>query len=493
MKTVPTYLPSAQYDVAVIGGGPGGAALATFLARHGRRTIVFEQAKFPRYHIGESLIPHTYGIFDRLGLLPKLRASAFPVKHSVRFVSATGKESVPFYFSETIPGERARTWQVERSQFDSMMLDHARASGVEVREQVSIDKVLFEDERAVGVQLVTTDGSRADVPAKVVVDASGRACVIGRQLGLRSPLPELRKASAWGYFRGGQRLPGIDAGETTMFLIPGGGWFWYIPLPDDIVSVGIVADPEYLFSQSEDMEAAFTREIALCAPLAERLAAAKRTGPVRGSRHLAYLNRQTCGHGWVMIGDARAFLDPIYSSGLYLALGSAELAAQCIEDALKHDDLSASRLGRFEPALWRGVDVVRRLIHAFYDPEFSFPKFAERFPEHRVALIDCLVGDVIKDMSAFTAALAQMTPPPPPPRRSARPSQKSPLLNWKAHRASGKFPPVAEHSGFSAGVWILSPQAIADWRMTGKMSQVRHFPGHSSVTPPKEARRVDGH
>lgn len=414
MNTNPSSLAHTSHDVAVIGGGPGGAALATFLARAGHRCVIFEQSKFPRYHIGESLIPHTHGIFDRLGLLPQLRASAFPVKHSVRFVSHGGKESVPFYFSETIPGERARTWQVERSQFDTVMLDHARVSGVEVHEQTSIDKVLFEGGRAVGVQTVSADGSRAEARSKVVVDASGRACIIGRQLGLRSPLPELRKASTWGYYRGGKRLPGIDAGETTMFLIPGGGWFWYIPLPDDMVSVGIVADPEYVFSESDDMEAAFTREVSLCAPLADRLSAATRVGPVRGSRHLAYLNRQTCGDGWVMIGDARAFLDPIYSSGLYLALGSAELAAQCIDDALKTNDVSAARLGAFEPALWKGVDVVRRLIHAFYDPNFSFPKFAERFPEHRGALIDCLIGDVIKDMSAFTAALEQMTPPPPP-------------------------------------------------------------------------------
>lgn len=414
MSANSSFLSNGNYDVAVIGGGPGGAALATFLARAGHRCVVFEQAKYPRYHIGESLVPHTYGIFERLGLLPQLRASAFPVKHSVRFVAPDGKASLPFYFTETIDGDGARTWQVERSQFDCLMLDHARTNGVEVHEQTPIAKVLFESGRAVGVRVAPANGSRTEVRAKVVVDASGRACVIGRQLGLRSELPELRKASAWGYFRGGKRLPGIDAGETTMFLLPGGGWFWYIPLPDDIVSVGLVADPEYVFSESDDMEAAFTREVALCAPLAERLPVAKRVGPVRGSRHLAYLNRQTCGDGWVMIGDARAFLDPIYSSGLYLALGSAELAAKCIDEALKNDDVSAARLGRFEPALWQGVEVVRRLIHAFYDPAFSFMGFAKRFPEHRRALIDCLVGDVIKDLSAFTTALAQMTPPPPP-------------------------------------------------------------------------------
>lgn len=409
--------PSAQYtshcDVAIIGGGPGGTTLATFLARAGHHCVIFERESFPRYHIGESLIPHTYGIFERLGFLPQLRASSFPVKHSVRFVSSSGKESTPFYFSETIPGDRARTWQVERSEFDRLMLDHARNNGVEVNERVGIDKVLFEDGTAVGVQTVTPDGVRAEVKSRVVVDASGRACVIGLQLGLRSPLPELRKASVWGYFRGGKRLPGIDAGETTMFLIPGGGWFWYIPLPDDVVSVGLVADPEYVFSKSDDPESAFAREINQCAPLRDRLSAAHRMGPVRGSRHLAYLNRKTCGNGWVMIGDARAFLDPIYSSGLYLALGSAELAAQCIDDALRNNDVSAARLGAFEPALWKGVDVVRRLIHAFYDPNFSFPKFVDRFPQHRAALIDCLVGDVLKDLSAFTDALAEMTPPPP--------------------------------------------------------------------------------
>ena len=159
---------------------------------------------------------------------------------------------------------------------------------------------------------------------------------------------------------------------------------------------------------------AYLREVARCASLSERLVTAERFGPVRGSRHLAYVNRRTCGDGWVMIGDARAFLDPIYSSGLFLALGSAELAAQCIDGALKSGDVSTAQLGRFEGPLMKGVESVRRLVHAFYDPKFSFMEFAKRYPEQRRALIDCLVGDVIKDMSAFTTALAEMTPPPPP-------------------------------------------------------------------------------
>lgn len=408
-----SYPNSNQYDVAVIGGGPGGAALATFLAQKGRRCLVLEQSAFPRYHIGESLVPHTHGILDRLGFLPKIKASMFPEKHSVRFISPDGKETTPFYFSWTIPGDGARTWQVERSLFDRMMLDHARESGVEVCEGVAVERVLFDGQRATGVAIANGSGLK-NISAKVVVDASGRSTVIGRQLGLKGDVPGLKKASLWGYYRGGKRLPGIDAGETTMLLIPGGGWFWYIPLPDDVVSVGIVADPDYLFTAGDTPEAIFEREVSRCATLGERLVAAKRVGPVRGLRQLAYLNRQTCGDGWVMIGDARAFLDPIYSSGLFLALGSAELAAGCIESAMAANDFSAARLGAFEPALWDGVDSVRRLIYAFYDPKFSFREFAERFPDQRRSLIDCLVGDVIKNMSAFKNALAQMTPAPPP-------------------------------------------------------------------------------
>jgi flavin-dependent dehydrogenase len=375
---------------------------------------VLDQAKFPRYHIGESLIPHTYGILDRLGLLPKLRASNFPAKQSVRFVSRDGQEASPFYFSETLPGERARTWQVERREFDRLLAEHARESGVEICHGMKVQSVIFENGRATGVCARHERDAAKRLRAKVVVDASGRACLIGNQLQLKRDVPGLRKTALWGYFRGGERLSGIDAGETTIFLTGGHGWFWYIPLPDDVVSVGIVADPDYLFGQRGSAEAIFQREIAKCPALARRLACAERIGPARGLRQLAYRNRQTCGNGWVMIGDARAFLDPIYSSGLFLALASAELAAGCIDEALHTGDCSAARLGRFEPALSSGVEVIRRLIHAFYDPEFSFAKFAQRFPEQRRALIDCLVGDVLKDMTPFQNALAQMTAPPPP-------------------------------------------------------------------------------
>jgi len=407
---------SALYDVIVIGGGPAGAALATFVQRQGHRSVILESSTFPRYHIGESLIPHTYGTLDRLGLLPSLKASHFPIKHSVRFVSPSGEHSVPFYFSETIDGDRAQTWQVERSEFDAMCLDNARDNGVEVRNATRVEEALFEGEQAVGVKVRPVDAKPYEIFGKVVVDASGRSAVVGTQLGLKGPVGGLDKASLWAYYRGGRRGDGIDAGETTIFMIPERGWFWYIPMPEDIVSVGIVASPDYLFADpAASFEEVFLREAERSAGLASRLEPATRTSPVRGLRQLAYRNRQLSGDGWLMVGDAAAFLDPIYSSGLFLALGSAELAADCVHDALQARDLSAERLGAFTVPLAEGVEVIRRLIHAFYDPGFSFREFTERFPDQRAALIDCLVGDVIgKDMSPFLEALARATPPPGP-------------------------------------------------------------------------------
>jgi flavin-dependent dehydrogenase len=400
---------NGSHDVVIIGGGPAGTAAATFLQRRGHRCVLLDRSTFPRYMIGESLIPHSYGTLSRLGLLPKLQGSHFTPKFSVRFVSPDGAESRPFFFSETIEGEAAQTWQVERSEFDQMCLEHAAAEGVEIRSDSKVDRVIFDGDRAVGVSVRTT-GAAAELSARVVVDASGRATVIGSQLGLREPIPSLRKTSVWSYYKGGARGKGQDAGETTIVLLPEKCWAWYIPLPDDIVSVGIVAPPDVLFSDGSSPEDAFLRTIATSEPLSARLAAASSVAPVRGGVGImAYRNTRTVGEGWVMVGDARAFLDPIYSSGVFLALESAEQAAECIHDALLADDVSAARLGAFENRLNNGVGVISGLIHAFYDPQFSFGEFLDRHPDQRSALIDCLVGDVFKDMGSFLSALETMT------------------------------------------------------------------------------------
>ncbi len=389
----------------VIGGGPGGTTAATFLQRSGHRCVVIERAAFPRYMIGESLIPHSYGTLTRLGLISKLRDSAFTKKFSVRFVSPEGQDSDPFYFSEVIQGDGAQTWQVDRDQFDLMCRDHAIENGVEVRKGV-VGHVDFDGGRAVGVRVRSAEGTY-ELAARVVVDASGRATVIGNQLDLKESIPSLRKSSVWSYYRGGPRGEGLDAGETTIVLLAEKSWSWYIPLTNDVISVGIVGATENVFHGNESNEEAFLRNVAASPGLQERLSAAERVGPVRGGRrHLAYRNRETVGDGWVMLGDARAFLDPIYSSGVFLAMESAEQAALSIHDALEANDVSAARLGAFEPRLNAGVGVISQLIHAFYDPDFRFGDFLRHHPDQRRALIDCLVGNVFKDMGSFTAALA---------------------------------------------------------------------------------------
>ncbi len=377
--------------------------------------MILESTSFPRYHIGESLIPNTFGTFERLGILSKLRNSNFPVKYSVRFVSPSGSETAPFYFFETIEGERAKTWQVKRSEFDQICQLHAKEVGVEIRSNTKVSKVLFDGDQAVGVRATSLGQSTEDIPARVVVDASGRATVLGKQLNLKEDIPGLDKSAIWTYYYGGHRGAGIDAGETTVFMIPNRGWFWYIPLPENIVSVGIVASSDYLFAESNQYEDIFPKEVAKCQPLQQWLKGAEQAGPLRGLRKLAYINREVVGNGWVMLGDAAGFLDPVYSSGLFLALISGDVAADSIHQALCADDLSAARLGTFVPPLWQGVEVMHRLVRAFYDSRFSFGEFAKRFPDQRAALIDCLIGDVVgRDLDAFLGDLAQMTPPPEP-------------------------------------------------------------------------------
>ncbi len=391
-------------DVVVIGGGPSGTAAATFLQRQGHKCVILERSVFPRYSIGESLVPHSYGTLSRLGLIPKLKASAFVPKHSVRFVSVDGEDSSPFYFTETIEGEAAQTWQVERGAFDVMCLDHAVEAGVDVRTDVPVSQVMFDGDRATGVSYRKGDESHV-LDARVVIDASGRSTLLGNQLGLRDPIPSLRKVSYWSYYKGGARGDGLDAGETTILLLPNKSWAWYIPLPDDTISVGIVGASENMLPL-KDLDEAFLTQVENSEGLSSRLENAERIAPVRGGlRALAYMNSQTSGDGWVMLGDARAFLDPIYSSGIFLALESAEQAAICVHEGLEKGDLSRAQLGAFEPRFTAGVGVIGKLIGAFYDPGFSFGSFLERYPEQRKSLIDCLVGDVFKDMSSFTDAL----------------------------------------------------------------------------------------
>lgn len=387
-----------EFQVIVVGGGPSGATAATLLARKGRRVLLLERAKFPRHHIGESLMPNTYFVFQKLGMLETMYASDFVRKESVQFVSASGRDSAPFFFPDRDPGEWSTTWQVSRDRFDQMMLDNARRHGVEVIEQANVKEVLFEGDRAAGVR-VTVAGQTRDIPARVVVDATGQSGLISRQLKLRYGDEMLKNAVIYSYWKGAVRDPGRNHGATLVIALPSKrGWFWFIPLENDITSIGVVAPPDYLYNgRGDDPGAILEEEIANTPGLARRLVDAQRVRPIYTTADFSYRSRRAAGHGWVLVGDAFGFLDPLYSSGVMLALKSGELAAEAIDAALSADDVSEARLSRYGPKVAEGMQRIRMLVYAYYDPDFSMGGFVKQYPHLKDAITRVLIGDVFDD------------------------------------------------------------------------------------------------
>jgi flavin-dependent dehydrogenase len=386
------------YDVIVIGGGPAGSTVSTLVAQRGYRVGLFEREVFPRFHIGESLIPETYWVLKRLNMLPKMQQSRFVKKHSVQFVNASGKLSAPFYFWDNKPHECSQTWQVVRSEFDQMLLDNAREHGVDAHEGVHVLEVLFDGERATGVRIKESDGTRRDVYARVVVDASGQAALLQNRMKLRVWDPVLNKGAIWTYWEGAYRDTGRDEGATMVLQTADRhGWFWYIPLHDNIVSVGVVAPFDYLFkNRTGTHEETYQQEVEACPAVKNRIDGATRATGYFVTRDYSYRSKEVAGDGWVLVGDAFGFLDPLYSSGVLLALKSGELAADAICDGLSAGDTSAAQLGRWGDAFNQGVDRMRRLVCEYYDG-FSFGKFVRTYPELRGTVTDLLIGDLFTD------------------------------------------------------------------------------------------------
>ena len=384
-------------QVLVIGGGPGGSTAATLLAQQGLRVQLLEREPGPRFHIGESLMPETYWIFRRLGMLDKMKASLFVKKYSVQFVNDTGKESQPFYFFEMNPHESSQTWQVVRSEFDQMMIENAREHGVHVRQGVRVLDVLLDGDRATGVRILDQNDKEEMLHPQVIVDASGQSAVIANRLKLREPDPFLKKASVWTYWKGAHRDPGIDEGATLVLNTEGKkGWFWYIPQPDDIVSVGVVASFDYLLKNRGDLETIYTQEVERCPAVKRRIASAQRVAGFYSTKDFTYRSTRTAGDGWVLIGDSFGFLDPIYSSGVFLALKSGELAADAVVEACAKNDFSAAQLGKWCPNFLTGMNRMKRLVYAFYEG-FSFGAFIRKYPEMQRRIVELLIGDLFKD------------------------------------------------------------------------------------------------
>ena len=394
---------TSETDVLVIGGGPAGAAAATLVAQAGLRVSLLERRPKPTFKVGESLIPATFDTLERLGLLDEMRASHFPKKYSVQFFSGNGRASSPFYFSETDPSERSQTWQVLRSEFDRIMLENAERHGVDVQLGAAVKEVLFDGDRAIGVR-AEMGGETREIRSRVLMDATGQRAMLARKLGLIRHDSCLKMAAIFTHFEGGLRDPGIDEGATLILQTEGNkAWFWYIPLPEDRVSVGLVGPIDHVIQgRGGDPQATFDEEVARCPGLAPRIADARQSMDVKVLNDFSYVSERGAGDGWVLVGDAFGFLDPMYSSGVLLALSSAEMAADATIAALEADDPSAERLGTYVPRLREGMASFRQLVYAFYTPGFNFARFLKRHPEHRLAIVDILVGDVFdRDFSTF--------------------------------------------------------------------------------------------
>jgi flavin-dependent dehydrogenase len=394
-----------EYDAIVIGGGPGGSTTGALLAEHGHRVLLLEREPFPRYHIGESLIPYTWFTLNRLGVVDWLKGSACPKKYSVQFVSITGRVSQPFYFFQTIKHECSLTWQVWRAEFDAMLLDNARRKGTEVRQGVGVRDVIMDGRRAVGVLAEAPDGGTQEIYARAVVDATGRDSMLTRRFGWKERDPELNKIAVWSYFKGAKRDPGLDEGATTVAYVPEKGWFWYIPLHSDIVSVGVVGEPSYLYRDTRDPNVIFQREARACTWIHDHIKVGKQVEPVRVTGEYSYHSRRIGGDGFCLVGDAFAFLDPLFSTGVFLALKSGEMAADTLHEALLANDLSGARFDAYYEKQRHAVMSFRRLVLAFYNLTFSFREFLQEYPHLHSLVVDTLVGNVFNDLTPLFTAL----------------------------------------------------------------------------------------
>ncbi|MBI4264036.1 MAG: tryptophan 7-halogenase [Acidobacteria bacterium] len=416
-------------EVVVIGGGPAGSTVSTLLAQQGVRVRLFERERFPRFHIGESLIPETYWVLERLDMLPKMRKSRFQKKYSVQFVNGDGRLSAPFSFWDNRPHECSQTWQVVRSEFDQMMLDNAREHGVDVHEGVRVVDVLWDGNRAAGVAIRSSNGGDREIRAKVVVDASGQNGLLQNKLRLRVWDPVLNKGAIWTYFEGAHRDTGRDEGATMVLQTADRtGWFWYIPQHDNMVSVGVVKPYDALFKGRGPFAQTFEDEVERCPAVKQRVSCGRRVTGSFATKDYSYRSTQVAGDGWVLIGDAFAFLDPLYSSGVLLALRSGEMAADAIVDGLAKGDTSAAQLGRWGPLFNRGVDRMRRLVCEYYDG-FSFGNFVRRYPHLQGTVTDLLIGDLFTDrVDSVWQPMESLYPPgkaPIPPWFAGTPADQA--------------------------------------------------------------------
>ncbi|CAM5253438.1 NAD(P)/FAD-dependent oxidoreductase [Rhodanobacter lindaniclasticus] len=356
-----------QCDVAVIGGGPGGSTAAALLARRGHKVIALEKAHHPRFHIGESLLPMNLPVFERLGVLDKVRALGV-FKPGADFEADNARGYNTYAFARAIGQSPPHAWQVWRQDFDKMLFEHARASGADAREGHDVLRVEQRGPRESRLDVRTDDGRDYAIQARYVVDASGRDALLSTTRKLRRKNGQHQSAAIFGHFRGAVRREGEDAGNISIYSFAH-GWMWMIPLPDGVMSVGAVCRPDYL-KQRKGRTVAFLRDTLQLSPaLWARMRHAELIGDdVRVTGNYSYDASRMGGPGWILVGDAFAFLDPVFSSGVYLAMSGAEQAAEVVDRALREPAREAALLRRLERRQRAGMARFSFFIYRFNGP-----------------------------------------------------------------------------------------------------------------------------
>ena len=353
-------------DVLVVGGGPGGSTAAALLAREDFSVLVVERESFPRFHVGESLLPANVLLFDRLGVHDALRKAGPLVKYGATFYDQESDHEHTFYFMQgrSVP---SYGYQVQRAEFDSILLEHARSSGAEVLQPATAERASFDHE---GVTVTLDEaGERSEVRARFLVDASGRDGFLASSIGRRERVPNLGKVALFAHHSGAARAVGIDEGNIRIFVFPD-GWFWWIPFAGDVTSVGCVLHAKTVRGRDGAIEALYEEMIARVPRVAAGLRAATRVTPVHRAANFAYMNRPIVGDRFVSIGDAVAFIDPIFSAGVYIAMQSAELAVPAIARALRTNRFDTERFRDYERGLAYGIRPFFQFIDRYYEPAF---------------------------------------------------------------------------------------------------------------------------
>ena len=368
-----TFSPVENYDVAIIGGGPAGSTAATLLSKAGRRVIVLERDKFPRFHIGESLLPFSMETFTRLGIQEKLRAG-FVEKFGGEIAEAGGEKAAKFYFKDGFGSRTDRSYQVTRSKFDKMLLDHAAELGAEVREETMVENVDFDQDGAtlfLRRDAVLRVLGRAEarpsenIRALYVIDASGRNSVIGNKFKLKKSYQHLQKLSLFAHYEGLEREEGID-GTLTRMVRTLQSWFWIIPLENDRTSIGVVLEAADFKSSGLSAEEFFERAIAEQPLVRNRIGAGRRVSQVYTAADFSYRSERLTGDRWLLAGDAAGFIDPVFSSGVFLAVLAGEQAADVLHEVLDHPKRARRLFRHYERLINRAMDVYLRFVESWY-------------------------------------------------------------------------------------------------------------------------------